>query len=160
MTTTIRRLAATAGLSLLLTACTNYDFARACTATGELDVPKLIADLEASGKTQLQQGIWIPLLYLNLTTFGKNDVTLPDGYSIQHMKAFGPMFLAGGNEKQILDKKGDGIESWNRKWVGWGLLYYNRDNFVETTHGRRHEGYDRVLAVFGGDSTRYAPKQP
>ncbi|HEX5050618.1 MAG TPA: hypothetical protein VFZ65_02490 [Planctomycetota bacterium] len=159
MTTKIGRHRATAAVILLLASCTNYDFALARKANGEFDVPKLMADLQASGQTQLRQGTWIPLIYLDVTTFGKDDATLPNGYSIQHLKAFGPVFLFGGSEKQILDEKGSGVESWDRSWVGWGLLHRNRDDYVETTHGRRYEGHERVLVFFGSDATVYSPPQ-
>ena len=146
-------------LVLLLTACANYDFARARTPDGRVDMKKLVTDLEASGKPQLSNGLWIPGIYLNLTTFQANALpNLPDGYTLDKMTGVGPIFFAGGRDQTLLDKQGNQIEESDRDWLGWGLLWDDHDQRVETSHGLRCEGRLRYLGVFGRESLTYVKR--
>jgi hypothetical protein len=138
-----------------LTACSTYDFARARLPDGSLDTKKLIADLEASGKHSLDQGTWIPLIYLELTTFEKSDDQLPEGYTLTHLKSFGPLFFAGGNDMKILAKDGASVEARDREWAGWGVLYHDHDSYVGTPYGTRREKHERFLLLFGSDHVLY-----
>lgn len=141
---------------LTLTACTTYDFSQARLPDGSLDQQKLIAELEASGKRALDEGTWFPLLYLDLQTFEKSDPDLPDGYTLTHVKSFGPLFFGGSTDQKILAKDGSSIESRDREWAGWGVLYHDRDSYVGTGHGTRHEQRERFLLLFGHDELSYA----
>lgn len=141
---------------LALTACTTYDFSQARLPDGSLDQKKLITDLEASGKRALDEGTWIPLLYLDLLTFEKSDRELPEGYTLTHVKSFGPLFFAGSADEKVLAKDGTSIEARDREWAGWGVLYNDRDSYVGTGYGTRHEKRERFLLLFGEDELTYA----
>lgn len=147
-------------LAILLAACTNYDFAAARKPSGEWDFAKLASDLERSGANSLRQGTWIPLIHMAVTTFTRNDPRLPPGYTLGQLDAFGPLFCVGGTDRRVVDEAFAPIEGEQRDWIGWGLCYYDLGESVETTHGRRHHGRDRVLLLFGGDSTHYVPATP
>lgn len=138
-------------------ACSSYDFAAARLPDGSYDMPKLIADLDASGKDQLSSGLWIPLVWLDLETFGRSDPLLPDGYTLSRLSSFGPVFLGGHRETHVVDVHGADVERHWNTWVGWGTLYYDDREAVGTLHGVRHSGLTRLLLLFGGSSLFYAP---
>ncbi len=140
---------------LLLVACSNYDFADARKTDGEWDLARLAADLEKSGEDSLRQGSWFPLIHLDVITFRRSDPRMPPGYTLQQFDANGPVFFAGASERRVFDERFEPVEGETRDWFGWGLLYWDRSQTIETTHGRRHDGADRVLLLFGGDSTHY-----
>ena len=142
-------------LCLSLAGCANYDFAMAKKASGEWDMQKLIADLQTSGETQLSNGIWIPLIYTNLTTFSRSHPLMPDGYTLRDMTAIAPIFCAGSHEEWIVDEAGAPVEQSDRWWVGWGLLLHDYDEYVHTPSGLRCHGRFRWLALFGNDSVHY-----
>jgi hypothetical protein len=141
------------------TACSSYDFARARLPDGSYDTARLIADLEASGQDGLSQGLWIPLLWFDLTTFDRNDPLLPAGYTLSTINAFGPVFCGGSHDTKVLDVHGAEVERQRREWFGWGGLYFDDDEAIATTHGMRHEGRTRWLLLFGGKSRFYAAEQ-
>ena len=143
-------------------ACSTYDFSKARLPDGSLDVPRLIQDIEASGRNSLDEGIWIPLIHTRVLCFEKNGPDLPKGYTLRDVKAWGPLFFAGGADAKVVDEHGKAIESGDREWAGWGVIYRDRDQYVETPHGTRHEKHERILLLFGGDHTAYAQpsKQP
>lgn len=141
---------------LALTACTTYDFSQARLPDGSLDTKKLIADLNASGKDSLTEGFWIPLIHLDLQTFEKNGRELPAGYTLTMVKSYGPLFFGGSTDEKIFDQDGGSIEASDHEWIGWGLLYHDRDSYVGTKHGTRHGKRERFLLFFGSDDTVYA----
>lgn len=145
-----------AALLVAASACSTYDFAAAQRPDGSYDTQRLIADLEASGEESLSDGTWIPLLYLDLRRFEKNDVLLPAGYTLSHLRSYGPLFCTGSREFASSDAKGAEIETGDREWAGWGLLYHDRDDYVATTHGRRLDYSQRFLLLFGSDGRIYA----
>ncbi len=144
-----------ASLTLLLTACANYDFAKARRTDGTYDLAKLIADLEASGKEQLSDGVWIPLIHMDVTTFKPADPGMPDGYELSEVTASGPLFLVGSGEHTCIDKDGKPVERIESEWLGWGALYFDREQRIETIWGTRLHSRHAVLLIFGGDHTVY-----
>ena len=144
---------------LLAAGCANYDFTKAKTPTGEWDMRKLIADLEASGKETLSDGIWIPLVYLDLTTFSRSEPAMP-GFTLSELTAVAPVFCIGSNERRIVDGDGEPIEHSDRWWFGWGLGLHDYDEYVPTRHGVRCHGRFRWLGIFGKDSTHYVTREP
>lgn len=143
-----------------IAACSNYDFAKARTADGALDVPKLIADLQASGEKQLHQGLWIPLLWLDLTTFEASDANYPAGFTLQAIHGIGPIFCAGQRTASYVDLQGATIERDDCRWLGWGALYHDLDNRVETPSGTRVDSRHRVALIFGSDGIAYVAPRP
>lgn len=139
-----------------LTACSTYDFAAARLPDGSYDTKKLIADLDASGERRLSSGIWIPLIWLDLETFERNDPTLPEGYTHERLTSFGPVFFGGSLSRNVVDTDCADVESRERDWFGWGGLFFDEEEDVATTHGNRHEGRSRFLLLFGGRSRFYA----
>jgi len=136
-------------LLLLLASCANYDFAAARLPDGGFDTQKLIADLEASGDESLSCGIWIPLLYLDITTFDHSRTDQPEGYTLSRITGVGPVFLAGTHDTDLFDRGGTAIEQRDLDWAGWGLLWFDRDTRIETIAGPRFENDWRLLTVFG-----------
>ena len=156
--TSLLALAAT----LLLPACTNYDFAKARRPDGSWDHQRLVADLQASGEEKLTAGTWIPLLYMDLTIFKPSDPCYPRGFTIEQFGAVGPVFLAGSMQREVVTGDGVTVETGRDRWLGWGLLYRGQDQAVPTPHGERRQDSDRCLLLFGGDDdVVYVPaKQP
>lgn len=144
---------------LLLCSCHNYDFATARTETG-WDIKKLIADLEASGDESLSSGIWIPFVYLDLTTFGPSRPDMPAGYTLTDITSVGPVFCAGAGDTFMVDKAGERIETTDHWWFGWGLLLRDSDEYVETRYGVRCDGKFRWLGLLGRDSKHYVTREP
>lgn len=147
-------------LLLPLVACNNYDFAKARKADGELDLPKLIADLKASGDEQLTEGTWIPLLWLDLTTFGPSKPNYPKGYTLQEVASAGPIFCAGKHTVRYVDEQAAPIEREDRRWLGWGVLYHDHEGRVVTPSGTRVDDSHRLALIFGDDSTNYVTARP
>jgi hypothetical protein len=145
---------------VLLTGCANYDFARARRPDGTLDMSKLIADLAASSDKTLSDGVWIPLIHMDITTFeasgqSRSGPFFRGGYVLSHLDAWGPLFLGGSSEQFLVDEKGEAVESGERDWVLWGAAYFDRDQRVDTKWGKRVDSSHRVLLLFGGDHTVY-----
>lgn len=139
-----------------LSACSTYDFGKARKPDGTYDIPKLIAELESSNRKCIDDGLWIPLVHTNFLTFEKNGPGLPPGYTFAHIKGYGPLFLAGATDRQVVTPKGDPIESGDREWFGWGVLWRDRDDYVTTSFGQRHEKRERFLILFGDTDVGYA----
>ncbi len=144
----------------LAAGCTNYDFRKAMTTSGEFDVPKLIEDLKTSGRDQLSSGTWIPLIYLDLTTFKASSPLYPPGYTLQQMTCVGPIFCGGATDVRVMDEKGVSIESNDLFWLGWGVLFYDHDQRIETPSGPRLQERRRLALLFGKDETVYRRPQP
>lgn len=138
-------------LPLLCAGCANYDFAAARLPDGSFDRQKLIADLQASGEQSLSDGIWIPLIWLDITTFAPARWDEPDGYVLSQISGVGPLFLAGRHDKTLCDPNGASIEQRDMDWFGWGLLWLDRQSRVETVAGTRFESDWRLLTVLGRD---------
>ena len=148
---------------VLSVGCANYDFARARRADGTLDMSKLIADLQASKEKHLTDGVWIPLIHMDITTFEPSDVSargpyLRGGYVLSHIDAWGPLFLAGSADRVVMDGNGETVETADNEWAVWGVAYAERDQQVDTKWGKRVDSSHRILLVFGGDSVAY--RQP
>jgi len=146
--------------TLLLAACSNYEFARARQADGSYDLPKLIADLQASGEERLTEGSWFPLVHLDITSFAASDPQYPAGYTLTETTGFGPVFSAFDTQKTIVDGVGAVIERERVLGLLLGLLYYDHDQHVETPSGRREEERRRFLLVFGRDDMCYRRPAP
>lgn len=146
-------------LTAALAGCSSYDFRQARTIDGGLDTNKLITDLKASGAESLSDGIWIPLVYCDITTFRPARPGKPVGYEFAHWTGVGPLFVTGAREETLVDRDGNVIEDEDRVWLGWGLLLDDRDERIETTVGPRLESRFRVLGLLGNDDVVYAPKK-
>jgi len=140
-----------------MSACSTYDFAMARKPDGTYDIPKLIAELESSGRHCIDDGLWIRLVHTNFLTFEKNAPGLPPGYTFAHLKGYGPLFFAGTTERRVVTPKGEPIEWGDREWAGCGLLWHERDDYVTTTSGTRHEQRERFAILFGDTDVTYTP---
>jgi hypothetical protein len=136
-------------LLLLCPACAGYDFAKARRPDGGYDLEKLKADLAASGEDSLTDGIWIPLICLDFTSFERSEPSFPAGYSLTEATFFGPIALGGSYDVTLFDEKLAPVEVDDRDWFGWGLLFYDRELDVHTKWGRRHGDVRRYLLLFG-----------
>lgn len=150
-----------------LAGCSNYDFAKARRADGSFDTAVLIADLAASGKRELTDGVWIPLIHMDITTFrsaelSKSSPYFRGGFVLSRIDAWGPLFLGGSADMLLVDAKGETIETGERDWVLWGVAYGHHEQQIDTTRGKRIDSAERVLLLFGGDTTAYrqADAQP
>ena len=143
-----------------LAGCANYDFASARLPTGEIDMPKLVADLKASGDKRLCDMVWIPLIYQRVKVFQASEAGLPPGYKLLESSAVGPLFCAASAETRVVDQAGKAIESNDYFWLGWGLVFRDRDEYVETPHGTRLESRWRLCVLLGDDDTTYTQQQP
>lgn len=148
----------------VLAGCSNYEFARAKKPDGTFDVAKLVADLKASGKQELIEGTWIPLIHMDITSFKSSELSKSSpyyrgGFELSHIGAWGPLFLGGSSDMLLVDEKGETIETGERDWVLWGVAHAHHDLEIDTTRGKRVDSSDRVLLVFGGDSTAYRQPQ-
>ncbi len=145
-------------LSLLpLTACANYDFARARLPNGGYDHAKLIADLKESGEDTLIDVTWIPLIYLRATTFKASEPAYPEGYTLSSLGGVGPLFCIAWSKEHVLTEDGGFVESADELWAGWTLLYRGKESRIATTYGDRLSEKHRVLLLFGdrGDEPIY-----
>jgi hypothetical protein len=140
--------------ALFTTACANYDFATARLPNGELDHARLIADLRASGADELHQGLWIPLLYMDLTSFEPSKPGLPPGYTLTAMRGYGPIFSFGSYDRVAVDPEGAWLDTQDSGWLVWGLLHYDHKDWCRTPDGRRLRHEERWL-LFGGDDIMY-----
>jgi len=139
------------------TGCSTFDFDTVRKPDGTYDVPRLIAELEKSGRHSIDDITWIPLIHTNLLNFEKNAPGLPPGYTFAHVKAYGPLFLAGTIDRQVVSPTGEPIEWADREWVGWGVLWRDQDDYTATTSGTRHEKHERFALLFGPSSVVYRP---
>lgn len=143
--------------SLLLAAsatfsgCANYDFTKARLPNGELDIPKLMADLKASGKQELTSMVWIPLVYLDLQTFKGPDSGYLGGYVFRDAQAYGPIFCVGDIDRVMVDDQGALLEKHDHFWFGWGIPYHGHGERVETKAGQRVRDDWRVALLIGRD---------
>lgn len=137
----------------------NYDFAQARLPGGGYDVPKLIADLKASGEGRLHDGSWFPLIHLERVEFKPSATSYPEGYILSATSASGPLFCAANNDDRIVDAKGELVESITASWFGWGLLHHSREHDIATTHGLRKHVHWRALLLFGRTDLRYGERK-
>jgi len=146
-----------AGLALLslLSACANYDFAQAELPDGSYDVPRLIADLEASGEDSLHDFTWLPLLHLSLTEFKASAYNFPKGYTLSRTQGYGPLFFLGSKDERVVGQKGEAIEQNDLDWFGWGVLYHDLDQRIETESGPRYYDRGQILLLWGWDHPLY-----
>ena len=143
-------------LLLPLAGCaSNYDFAQARLPGGGYDVPKLIADLKASGEGRLHDGAWFPLIRLERTEFKPSAAAYPEGYILSATSAYGPLFFTAHNDDRIVDGKGELVEAIDASWFGWGLLHHSREHDIATTHGLRKHVHWRALLLFGRTDLKY-----
>jgi len=140
---------------ILLAGCANYDFSRARLPSGEWDFGKLAADLKASGEDRLHDTIWIPLIWLNATTFRASPSTMPDGFTLQHVKSGGPIFCVGSAGEQVVDPAGASIERRDGEWYVWGLPFFRATEVVQTPHGERIVVDSRTLLLIDNSSKGY-----
>jgi hypothetical protein len=137
--------------AIVLPACTGYDFAKARHVDGSPDLPKLIADLKASGEDELEDGVWVPLVHMDVTTFEASKPHFPPGYTLTRIRAYGPLFAYADVEKTIVDEQGQPIETDDLNALGLGLLWYSRDSRIETSSGPRLQDRWRVALLVGND---------
>ena len=132
---------------LLLAACaSNYDFSKAKLPSGEWDMAKLTADLNASGEKELRDFSWIPLIRMRLTSFGPAADGYPTGYQLEDMTAGGPLFCGMYVDKRYVDSKGEMVESEEMGYVGWALLYNASNEKIATQFGiRTTRGWNSLL---------------
>ncbi len=143
-----------AALLLSTAACSSYDFAKARRPDGSYDMPKLVADLAASGGKDLTEMTWIPLVYLDIRKFEASEANLPTGFTLTEATAFGPLFTGGSMTQQAVDPVGAPIETESIDWLGWGLLWFDIDQTVSTPFGTRLQDRGRFL-LWGWDRPYY-----
>lgn len=144
----------------LLTGCAGYDFGRARRPDGSYDVAKLLADLKTSGRTTMSDGSWIPLIHFESTSFGPSTSNAPRGYTLSTMSAYGPLFFVGSRTEQFFAEDGDHLEDRDIDWVGWGTLWFDREDRVETRRGLRTTSDWRLGLLFGQQGIRYSEAAP
>lgn len=142
-------LAATAAL----TSCANYDFSKARLPNGEPDMPKLLADLKAAGDKPLSSMTWIPLIYMDLQTFGPSKSDNFGGYTFMDSQCYGPLFCVGDADRVLVDAQGGPVESHDHFWLGWGIPYHGHEERIETKAGHRERDDWRVALIFGRDDS-------
>jgi hypothetical protein len=142
-------------LACTFSACSNYDFAQAKLPSGEWDYRKLVADLKASGTDQLKQGLWIPLLWLDLTTFERSIDTLPEGHTLQTWQSLGPVAFYGASKRTLFDEAGEQFDWHQQAWLGWGVVWHSDEVTVQTPRGNNVRASDRFL-LWDFDSEAYA----
>jgi hypothetical protein len=147
-----------AAVALLLSACSNYDFAAARLPSGAWDFPKLIADLEHSGETRLSDGLWLPLIHLEQTTFRAADGGT--GYTMKATSCSGPLFCIGEMDEWFVDGGGTTYERRERDWVLWGLPWFADSEFVETQRGTRVRTDSRILLLIDNGAKAYVRPKP
>jgi hypothetical protein len=139
--------------SAVLCSCANYDFAKARLPNGEPDMPKLLADLKASGEDSLSSMTWIPLVYLNLQTFEPSKSENFGGYTLLDSHVYGPLFCVGDVDRVLVDAQGGPVESNDYFWLGWGIPYHGHHERIETKAGHRVRDDWRVAVVLGRDDS-------
>lgn len=147
--------------AVALAACSsNYDFAKAKLPTGEWDVAKLTADLNASGEKELRDFFWIPLIRMRLTSFGPSSPAYPSGYALRDISAAGPLFFGIDLDQRYLDSKGELVESQAATSIGWLLLYNAQHEQIATQNGIRTTKGWHALVFFGKNSFEYMSPAP
>jgi hypothetical protein len=141
-----------------LCACSNYDFARAKLPSGEWDYGKLAADLKASGEPALHEGIWIPLIWLDLTTFRVSEPSLPAGHTLETWQGAGPLFCVGNGHERLVDDAGVEFERRDAEWYVWGVPYWSRTQRVQTQRGERLQRDSRILLLIDNGAKGYAAR--
>jgi hypothetical protein len=144
-----RRAGATAAFAALLAGCSGFDFARARLPDGSPDSAKMIAALAHQSLPSLSDGIWIPLLWMDIEIFAPTHAWEPAGFRWQRTRAIGPLFCFGSAEQRLFDRDGTQFEQRGEDWGAWGLGWSASDSRVVTAHGTRFEGDLRVLGVLG-----------
>jgi hypothetical protein len=139
----------------VLTGCTGYDFGRARRPDGSYDLEKLKADLQASGRVSMSDGSWIPLIHFESTSFGPSSSDAPSGYTLSKMSAYGPLFFVGSRDEQFFAEDGAHLEDRAIDWVGWGTLWFDREERVETKRGERISSDWRLGLLIGQQGVRY-----
>jgi hypothetical protein len=148
-------------LLLPLAGCaSNYDFTQAQLPDGGYDVPKLIADLKASGERRLHHNAWLPLLRYEEVGFEPATDSSPAGYVLKTKTGLGPLFFASRDDERVVDSAGAPIESSTERRFGWGLLYSTTQRDVTTTNGLRQHTAWRALLLFGRTDSRFAEGKP
>jgi len=143
-----------------LVGCAGYDFGRARRPDGSYDLEKLKADLKSSGRTSMSDGSWIPLIHFASTSFGPTRSDGPAGYTLSKMSAYGPLFFVGSREEHFFAADGTHLEDRAIDWAGWGTLWFDREERVETKRGERISTDWRVGLVFGSQGVRYTDTAP
>jgi hypothetical protein len=137
-------------LTLLpLTACANYDFARARLPNGGYDHGKLIADLKESGEDSLVDITWVPLIYTKITSFRASEPAYPEGYTLSSFGGVGPLFCIGWSMEHVVTENAGFVESEDDLWAGWTLLYRGHESRIATPYGDRLSERHRVAVLFG-----------
>jgi hypothetical protein len=137
-------------LTLLpLTACANYDFARARLPNGGYDHGKLIADLKESGEGSLVDITWVPLIYTKITSFRASEPAYPEGYTLSSFGGVGPLFCIGWSMEHVVTENAGFVESEDDLWAGWTLLYRGHESRIATPYGDRLSERHRVAVLFG-----------
>ena len=134
---------------LPLTACANYDFARARLPNGGYDHGKLIADLKESGEDSLVDITWVPLIYTKITSFRASEPAYPEGYTLSSFGGVGPLFCIGWSKEHVVTDNAGFVESQDDLWAGWTLLYRGHESRIATPYGDRLSERHRVALVFG-----------
>ncbi|MCA3008745.1 MAG: hypothetical protein INH34_10270 [Phycisphaerales bacterium] len=148
-------------LLLLLAGCaSNYDFTQARLPDGGFDVPKLIADLKASGEPRLHHNAWLPLLHYEEVGFEPARGSSPAGYVLKTKTTLGPIYFATRDDERVVDSAGAPVESTTERRIGWGLLYNDKRRDIATTHGLRQHMEWHLLLFFGRTDSRFAEGKP
>ena len=148
-------------LLLLLAGCaSNYDFTQARLPDGGYDVPKLIADLKASGERRLHHNAWLPLLHYEEVGFEPATGSSPGSYVLKTKTALGPIYFATRDDERVVDSAGAPVESTTERRIGWGLLYNDKRRDITTTHGLRQHTEWHLLLFFGRTDSRFAEGKP
>jgi hypothetical protein len=148
-------------LLLPLAGCaSNYDFTAARLPDGGFDVPKLIADLKASGEPRLHCNTWWPLLHYEAIGFEPATGASPAGYVLKTKSGVGPIFFATRDDERVVDSAGATVESTTERGIGWRLLYNDKRRDITTTHGLRQHAEWHLLLFFGRTDSRFAEGKP
>jgi hypothetical protein len=150
---------ATLCAAIALTGCANYQFEQARRADGSWDIPKLVQDLEASSGESLYSGIWIPLIYADLTVFSGKDPVISDGYALEELAGYGPSFFVGAASKTLINDAQEAVDRQEAWWGLWGLgVKVDREQTV-TESGERVRDEWRALLLFHGEDLDYEPRE-
>lgn len=148
-------------LLLPLAGCaSNYDFTAARLPDGGYDMPKLIADLKASGERRLHHNEWLPLLRYEEVEFEPATGSPQGNYVLKTQTAVGPIYFATRDDERVVDSAGAPIESNTERRFGWGLLYHTTQRDVTTTNGLRQHTMWRALLLFSRTDSRFTEGKP
>jgi hypothetical protein len=92
---------------------------------------------------------------LRSTSFGPSISDAPSGYTLSKMSAYGPMFFVGNRDEHFFADDGAHLEDRAIDWVGWGTLWFDREERVETRRGERISSDLRLGLLFGQQGVRY-----